>query len=48
MSNTIDAARRRTRAVDRKLRGLEQIDPARAEQLLGLEDEAELPAESPD
>jgi DNA recombination protein RmuC len=40
MSNTIDAARRRTRAVERTLRGVEAIDAARAEQVLELETEA--------
>jgi DNA recombination protein RmuC len=43
-SNTIDAARRRTRAVGRKLRGVEEIEPGRAEQLLELEAET-LPEE---
>ena len=36
-SNTIEAARRRTRAVGRKLRGVEEIEAARAETLLELE-----------
>jgi DNA recombination protein RmuC len=38
-SNTIDTARRRTRAVSRKLRGVEEIDAERAESLLELEAE---------
>ncbi len=38
-SNTIDLARRRTRAVGRKLRGIEGIEAERAEQLLELESE---------
>ena len=38
-SNTIEAARRRTRAVGRKLRGVEEIATERAEQLLELEGE---------
>ena len=36
-SNTIESARRRTRAVGRKLRGVESIDSERAEQLLELQ-----------
>ena len=39
MSNTIDQARTRTRAVTRKLKGLEQVDAARADALLGLDEE---------
>jgi DNA recombination protein RmuC len=39
MSNTIDQARTRTRAVTRKLKGLEQVDAVRADLLLGLEEE---------
>lgn len=38
-SNTIDQARRRTRAVGRKLRGVEAVETAQAEQLLDLETE---------
>jgi DNA recombination protein RmuC len=38
-SNTIEAARRRTRAVGRKLRGVEEIDAEHAERLLELESE---------
>jgi len=38
-SNTIDLARRRTRAVGRKLRGVEVVEQAQAEQLLDLENE---------
>ena len=38
-SNTIDLARRRTRAVGRKLRGVEAVEQAQAEQLLDLENE---------
>ncbi len=45
MSNTIDQARTRTRAVTRKLKGLEQVDAVRADALLGLDDEAEIAAE---
>ena len=41
MSNTIDAARRRTRAVSRRLRGVEQVEAGQSAALLGLEDEAE-------
>ena len=37
-SSTIDKARVRTRAVQRKLRGLEAVDPARAASLLALEE----------
>ncbi len=40
MSNTIELARRRTRVVTRKLRGVEAIDPSRAEQVLELDTEA--------
>jgi DNA recombination protein RmuC len=40
MSNTIEEARRRTRVVSRKLRDVEAIDAARAEQVLELEAEA--------
>ncbi len=40
MSNTIELARRRTRVVTRKLRGVEAIDPTRAEQVLELDNEA--------
>ena len=36
-SNTIEAARRRTRAVGRKLRGIEAVEAAEAEQLLALD-----------
>jgi DNA recombination protein RmuC len=39
MSNTIDQARTRTRAVTRKLKGLEQVDAVRADALLGLDEE---------
>ena len=39
MTNTIDAARRRTRAVGRALRGVEAVEEAAAEQLLELEAE---------
>jgi DNA recombination protein RmuC len=39
MSNTIDMARRRTRAVGRKLRGVETVEAGRAEQLLELDPE---------
>ncbi len=45
MSDTIDKARVRTRAVTRKLKGLEQVDAARADALLGLDDAAEMAAE---
>jgi DNA recombination protein RmuC len=38
-TNTIDKARVRTRAMSRKLRGVEQIDPAEAENLLDFTDE---------
>jgi len=38
-SNTIETARRRTRAVGRKLRGVEEVEAERAEQLLELEGE---------
>ncbi|HLY87429.1 MAG TPA: DNA recombination protein RmuC [Acetobacteraceae bacterium] len=41
-SNTIESARRRTRAVSRKLRGVEAIETERAEQLLELDVDAEL------
>jgi len=36
-SNTIDAARRRTRAVGRRLRGIEALEQSQAEALLSLE-----------
>lgn len=36
-TNTIETARRRTRAVGRKLRGIEAVDAAAADQLLALE-----------
>ncbi|OYV29233.1 MAG: DNA recombination protein RmuC, partial [Acidocella sp. 20-61-6] len=39
-SNTIERARTRTRAVGRKLRSVEQVDPSRAEALLELGDSA--------
>ncbi|MCB8881574.1 DNA recombination protein RmuC [Acidisoma cellulosilytica] len=42
MSNTIEAARTRARQVNRKLRGLESIEGARADELLELD--ASLPA----
>jgi DNA recombination protein RmuC len=48
MSNTIDQARTRTRAVTRKLKGLEQVDAVRADALLGLGDETEVAAEGED
>jgi DNA recombination protein RmuC len=38
--NTIDEARRRTRAVDRKLRSVETLDPEQAAELLGVGEEA--------
>jgi DNA recombination protein RmuC len=37
ISNTIESARVRTRAVDRRLRGIEAADPLVAERLLGLD-----------
>ncbi|MBV9252095.1 MAG: DNA recombination protein RmuC [Acetobacteraceae bacterium] len=40
-SNTIEAARRRTRAVGRKLRGVEAVEPEVAERLLEVEGEME-------
>ncbi len=45
MTRTIEKARQRTRAVDRRLRGIEAIEGAAAEQLLELETETELVAE---
>jgi DNA recombination protein RmuC len=39
-TNTIERARTRTRAVRRKLRGVDAIEPARAEQLLELDPES--------
>ncbi|HEY5300826.1 MAG TPA: DNA recombination protein RmuC, partial [Acetobacteraceae bacterium] len=42
MANTIEAARRRTRAVQRVLRGVETMDTARAEELLEIAAEAEV------
>jgi DNA recombination protein RmuC len=36
-TNTIETARRRTRAVGRKLRGVEAVDAVAAERLLELE-----------
>ncbi len=51
-SSTIDDARVRTRAVDRRLRGLELMEPSAAERLLGTEFEDEttplLPHLNPD
>jgi DNA recombination protein RmuC len=41
MANTIEAARRRTRAVQRVLRGVETVDAARAEEVLEIGAEAE-------
>jgi len=41
MGNTIDDARRRTRAVDRKLRGVEVLAPEAAREALGIEDGVE-------
>jgi DNA recombination protein RmuC len=46
MSNTIDQARTRTRAVTRKLKGLEQVDTVRADALLGLEEELDVAADA--
>jgi DNA recombination protein RmuC len=46
MSNTIDQARTRTRAVTRKLKGLEQVDAVRADALLGLEEELDVAADA--
>ncbi len=40
-SNTIDAARRRTRAVGRRLRGIEALEQAQADVLLNLEEAEE-------
>jgi DNA recombination protein RmuC len=48
MSNTIDQARTRTRAVTRKLKGLEQVDAVRADALLGLDEETEVAAAEED
>jgi DNA recombination protein RmuC len=45
MSSTIDQARTRTRAVQRKLRGLEQVDAARADAVLGLDEEPAMAVE---
>ena len=42
MTNTIEAARRRTRAVGRALRGVEAVEGAPAERLLELEPEGEV------
>ena len=39
-TNTIEQARTRTRAMGRKLRGVEILDPAQAEQLLELDSAA--------
>ena len=39
-TTTIDRARTRTRAVARKLRGVEALDPVAAERMLGTEEEA--------
>lgn len=39
MGNTIDDALRRTRAVDRKLKGVEALAPEAAREILGLEEE---------
>uniref|UniRef100_A0A8J4M7I0 DNA recombination protein RmuC homolog n=1 Tax=Acidicaldus sp. TaxID=1872105 RepID=A0A8J4M7I0_9PROT len=41
MGNTIDDARRRTRAVDRKLKGVEVLAPEAAREVLGIEDSVE-------
>jgi len=45
MRNTIEAARTRTRAVNRKLRSIETTDPALADQLLDLPAEPEVDQE---
>ena len=37
MTNTIEAARRRTRAMERTLRGVEAVEAVRAEQVLELD-----------
>lgn len=42
MANTIEAARRRTRAVQRVLRGVETVDAARAEEVLEIAAETEI------
>ncbi|MEO9190448.1 MAG: DNA recombination protein RmuC [Acetobacteraceae bacterium] len=42
MANTIEAARRRTRAVQRVLRGVETMDAARAEEVLEIAGEEEI------
>ncbi len=41
MGRTIDEARKRTRVVTRKLKGMEVLEEARAEMVLGFEDEEE-------
>ncbi len=46
MSNTIEAARTRARAVSRKLKTLESVEEGRADELLELE--AEMPASEPE
>ena len=43
-SNTIDTARRRTRAVSRRLRGIEALEAAQADAMLDVESEADTPA----
>jgi DNA recombination protein RmuC len=45
-SSTIERARTRTRAVSRKLRGVEAVEAARADQLLDLD--SEMPEELAD
>jgi len=47
LSNTIESARVRTRAMDRKLRGVEALEPGEADRLLG-EADADLVAEPAD
>ncbi len=48
-SNTIESARRRTRAIGRKLRGVEAVAPQEAERLLGLDgDELDLDVDAAD
>ena len=46
-ASTIDAARTRTRAVGRKLRGVEAMDPDVAARLLGVEEAADLADDDP-
>jgi DNA recombination protein RmuC len=48
LSNTIESARVRTRAMDRKLRGVEALEPGEADRLLAVAEDADPTAEPAD